>query len=697
MVMTKKASRPSAAASKTSRSRTTSSAGGQLRLPIEPSDAPPTVPVRRSAGTTRVSNSGQQTAERKLQEVLNRLKTAKVRCVDVETSGLQWNKNHIVGYVLSFGPSPQDSYYVPFRHLGNANVGGRNGPTTPFNWDRKLAPGEKELIAAIDRQGVLNFGHNFGFDLKFMMPVGLQLRSRCEDTQVNATILNEWQGKFTLEHCAIVNKVTAKKSQMIVDYICSKFPEAAKAPKQAMGHYWRLAGDDAMAVEYAEGDGVTTWQLRDKQMIDLRRVDTWKGEPVPTLEQVWDIESRLIPILARMSVRGIKIDEQAFSTLRTNVKAEIERLEAAFPKDFNVRSNDDLQHWFKSNGITDWPRTAATTRFPNGNPSFTKGWMEGNEPGQKIVKLKKLVTLRDTFMLPLQTEHLFNGRVHTTYNQLRGDEYGTIHGRLSSNGPNLQAVPKHDMEIGYMYRKIFVPDDGMLWAAPDYSQIEPRLLAYYSRCKVLMDGYRADPPLDAHTAAAIACNKNWAGMSKVAQKQYRDEYAKRINQTIITGGGKKVLVDKYKVDPKEVDRVWADYFRAMPEVRTIQKRMTARMEERGYIVTLLGRRCRLFDRSKSYVALNRALAGGNADVLKLKMVEVDDYLESVGRPLDMLNNCHDAVDFQFAEDNRKHYAECLRIMQDFSSKDAVIKLDVPITVDGGEGPNWGVATYGDQG
>lgn len=681
-------------------SSTTSAATVKSASATELESARPTAQPKPSVGRTRLNVSSSQ-ADTALQEVLNRLDQHKIRCVDVETSGLDWRNNHIVGYVLSFGPSPADSYYVPFRHLGSANVGGRNGPTTPYNWDGKLAPGEDLLLDKLDQRSTMMFGHNMGFDLKFLARTGrFKFRPRVEDTIVNAPLINEFQPKFSLEYCAQVNGVQAKKSSEIVAYLCSKFPEAAKEPKKAMGHYWRLAGDDPVGVEYAKGDGVTTWQLRDKQMLEIEKVEyeTVQGQrrAIPSLHQVWDVESRLIPVLARMSVRGIKIDERAFSRLRKEVKERVEQLMNGFPSGFNPRSGDDVRGWMEQHGHTDWPMTEPTKRFPNGNPSMAKGWLENHEAGQKIVTVRKLETLRDTFMLPLQTEHLHNGRVHTTYNQLRGDEFGTITGRLSSNAPNLQAVPKHDEEIGRLFRTIFVPDEGMTWAGPDFNQVEPRLLAYYSRSKVLMKGYLSDPPLDAHTSVAIACRKDWHQMDKAAQKQYRNEFAKRINQTIITGGGKGVLVSKYKVDPNKVDEVWNQYFRAMPEVRTIQKRMQARMEQNGYIRTLLDRRCRLRDKNKSYVALNRALQGGNADIIKLKMVEISEYLDAHGEPIHMLNNCHDAIDFQFSEDQRRHYGMCLEIMQDFSSKNAVIQLDVPITVDGGEGKNWAIATYGEQ-
>lgn len=647
----------------------------QPELPMGSPVAPPAHPAKRSAFTTR------DAASATLQEVLNRLQQQKQRCVDVETSGLNWRKNHIVGYVVTFGPAPQDSYYIPFRHFGNANVGERSGPTTAENWDEKLAPGERELVTALDQQGTTLFGHNMSFDLKFLSRVEFTFRPRIEDTIINAPLIDELQGKFSLEFCANDAGVQAKKSAQMSNYLCEKFNIPAAKAKEAMGHFWRLPGDDSMAMEYATGDGTTTWQLRDWQMKEIEKQE---------LTRVWDVESRLIPVLARMSVKGIRIDEERFTWLKTYIKSSIDALKREFPEDFNERSSLDVRHWMEQHGHTDWPTTA------NGQPSMIAAWLENYEAGKKVIKIRKLSVLRDTFALPLQVTHLHNGRVHTNFNQLRGDEYGTVTGRLSSDSPNLQAVPKHDEETGRLYRSIFVPDPSMTWASVDYNQCEPRLLAYYSRCKVLFDGYMSDPPVDAHTAVAVAANRRWHTLTPSEQKHYRNAYAKRINQTIITGGGKNVLVEKYKVPREEVDQVWNDYFRAMPEVRMIQKKMSKRMEDRGYLLTLLGRRCRLQHRDKSYVALNRALQGGNADILKLKMVEVDEYLDSIGRPLDMLLNCHDATEFQFPEEARKHYQECLRIMQDFASNGAVIKLDIPMTVDAGEGPNWAVATYGPE-
>lgn len=645
-----------------------------------------------------------------MQEVLNRLKRTaqKDRCADVETSGLDWKRNHIVGYVVTFSPNPADSYYVPFRHLGDKNVGGRHGPRTATGWDSKLAPGEAELVAELDKPGTTLFGHHIAFDCRFMSKTGFAMQPRLEDTQINEPLLNEFAGKFSLEACADRYGVQGKKSKEIIDYLCSLFPEARKNPRSAMGHFWRLSGDDPIANDYAKGDGTSTWQLRDKQMDKIRAVEE---DPclsrrdnriyLPTLELVHDIESRLIPVLVRMMVRGIKVDQERLEWLADRIKKRQDRLLNDFPSNFNPLDRGAVEAWMVKHGCTDWPYTLPSMRFPDGQPSFNEKWLEKHAAGKMIIDLRKINNLENTFFLPLRDEHMFNGRVHTEFNQLKSDDYGTITGRLSSSKPNMQQVPKHNADLGKLFRSVFVPDDGMIWGERDYSQIEPRLLAYYTRCKVLLEDYRNNPKADAHTAATIAMlgQGKWDTMTKDERKFQRDTRGKRVNQTLVTGGGRGVLVEKYGIDPSEVNKIWNDYFDAMPEIQPFQKKSGLRFKQRGFLLSLLNRRARLRSSNLSYTGTNRLLQCGNADIIKLKMVEVDEHLEAEkkagNRPnVDLLNNCHDALTFQFDETSRAVYDHCKDIMTDFGPN-AVIKLDVPVTVDEGEGPNWAIATYGD--
>lgn len=878
-------------------------------------------------------------ADASLQEALNRLKQQKVRCLDTETSGLDARVNHVVGYVLAFSGDPRDSLYVPFRHLGNENVGGRPGPLTATGWDGSLAPGEAELIDAIDQQGTLCFGHHLAFDLRFLFNAGMRkLLPRFEDTIINAPLLDEYQPKYSLQYCCEQAGVAAKKSEMIADYICAKFPEAAANPKQALGHFWRLAGDDPVAIEYATGDGTSTWQLRDYQMKHLEE----QG-----LMRVHDIESRLIPVLARMTGVGIKIDEERLEFLlndpQEGVEARIVKLKEQFPADFNFRSPNDVQKWCSDKGVLNWPFTpgrmnkALGRRVPQA--SFPSDWLKLHPETNKIVMVRKLLTLRDTFLVPMKETHLWKGRVHTTFHQMRGDEYGTVTGRLSASEPNLTAVSKHDKAVGMLHRSIFIPDGDKVWSNADYSQCvaagtkvmvpsgtkniedirvgdlvysydnsrnlvirkviraaktgvkpvcrvkwitngrteghldvtadhkirlldgsyktvselaeakakgyrsrypyfirvlalrrgvidtygdkrnwlwttgvhrlkesrfvfeqingwlpenvhhldgnslndvpsnlegltkeehqskhppygmgklnaqerkarsmaatralqkkfklinnhcithiiplteeqpvyditvedthnfianevcvhncEPRLLAHYSQAKVLIDGYLSVPYVDAHTAVSAAMNPRWETMTKEERKHYRDHIGKRINMTLISGGGKGVLVNKYGVSPEEAEAGWKRYFEVMPEVKTLQKHAAMKMQRSGFVFSLLGRRARLNDPQRSYVAINRLLQSGNADIVKTKLVQIDEYLASIGRPVDILNAIHDDIAFQFDETARVVYNECLKIMTDFSPGQP-IELSVPLTVDTGEGSSWSVATYGED-
>jgi DNA polymerase I len=606
--------------------------------------------------------------------VLRRLREEKVVGYDVETSGIDWRRCHPVGHVLSFGPRDDDSYYIPIRCGGGGNIYGGNPIATTDGWAGDIHPFEKEMVALLERPGRVVFGHNLSYDTKFLYRLGMtKFDADWDDTMINAALLNEHQSSFSLDFCCKTAGVAQKKTSLY-EYIATNIPEAKGQTKNAMAHFWRLAGNDPQAVAYAIGDGQSTWQLREKQLVDLA---------AQKLTLVHSVECRLIPVLARMTCRGIKIDEQRLHEIKRIAEQRRDQALSELPKEFNSRAPSQVRKLMEDGGFLDWPMTAPSKTHPKGVPSFNEQWLLTNPIGQKIVRARKYSNLLNSFIEPMIETHMWKGRVHCDFHQLRGDQYGTITGRLSSSNPNSQQVVKHNEEMGRLHRSIFVPDEGMVWGSADYSQMEPRLLAYYSRCKVLMDGYKATPPIDAHQAVATAANLD-------------RNTGKRVNQTIITGGGKKVLVSRYGVDPAEVERIWDDYFRAMPEVRTIQKQAAARMRDRGYVISLLGRRCRLIDRNKDYVALNRLLQTGNADCLKYKMGQIDSFLKSEGDRVHMLLNCHDALEFQFHPEDKRIYDRALEIMT-FFGEGSVIQLDVPVVVDHKEGKNWSEATYGDAG
>jgi len=377
-----------------------------------------------------------------------------------------------------------------------------------------------------------------------------------------------------------------------------------------------------------------------------------------------------------MSVKGIKIDEEYLDKLQIHTENKVYRLLEALPEGFNPKSPLDMEKYCRDAGATNWPKT------PTGRPSFAENWLESFEEGQKIVELRKLMTLLSMFIVPLKETHIFNGRVHADFNQLRGDGFGVITSRISSSSPGMGQIPKRDKKLGPIFRAAFIPDEGKIFAEFDYRACEPRLLAYYSRSKVLLDDFRNNPDADPHQAVA-----NASGIDRTS--------GKLANMTIINGGGRGILMSKYHVPPDKVDKLLADYFKAMPEVKKLQYSAANVIRTRGYIKSLLGRRSRVLDTNKAYMAINRLLQCGNADIIKLKMVEIDEYLASEGRPIDILNTIHDALSSQFEIENAHHYKKCLEIAVSFEEHD-LITLDLPMRVDSLDGDNWAYATYGDE-
>jgi hypothetical protein len=179
----------------------------------------------------------------------------------------------------------------------------------------------------------------------------------------------------------------------------------------------------------------------------------------------------------------------------------------------------------EAEGRTDWPVTAL------GNPSFTEKWLKHTIIGQKIIAIRQASNLINSFVKPMATEHVFNGRVHANLNQLKGDDSGTISGRFSCDSPNLQQVPKRNKELAKPFRRIFVADPGHIFWERDGSQLEPRLFAHYSQDPNLLAGYNSRPFVDAHQTTATLLGVE------------RDPTAKRMNMGIFTGMGIDALLE----------------------------------------------------------------------------------------------------------------------------------------------------------
>ena len=600
----------------------------------------------------------------------------KLLVFDCETKGLNYHDS-IVGHVLTFGPAPRDTIYIPVRHgqEPKGNVHPHQGVLGhPF--EECL---HQELSS---RRGLHVVGHNLMFDLMRLWYHGISVVGTVEDTQVNAALLNEHARKFSLSACCTAAGVQEKKGEALYDYLAYRF--GGDPGSNQMGNFWKVAGSDPVATDYATGDGVSTWQLvhvqwkllasESREQHDQRARELGARD----LLYIHGIEKGVTRVLYRMKKRGVKIDVPELDRIAEYAENRVTEGRKLLPDGFNERGPAQIRALMEKHGHTDWPTTLPSPRFPYGQASFKEEWLKTNEIGRAIVAVRKWTHLQNSFITPLYQRHMRDGRVYPTYWQMASDDFGTITGRFSCSEPNLQQIPKRNKEMAKLFRKAFRPDEGLIWYDTDLSQAEPRILAHYARPQVLLRGYLSIPFVDAHQSVATA-----AGIDR--------EDGKRLNQTIVTGGG---LGRVTEMIGDRATEVWNAYHAAMPELKVFQRAAADRFRARGFVTSLLGRKARLVSSDQSYLAINRILQCSNADAMKKILVDIDRICEDDGDRCAILNSVHDAVSLQAPEDGSAQDTvdAALRAMTDFGPGRA-IEMIVPMVADYGVGHDWAEATF----
>lgn len=608
------------------------------------------------------------------ERALRMVREAPLLVYDTESTGVDWRIHSPVGYVVGAPQSVSgrlqdgDVVYVPVRHGGGGNLLGGRPMTTPAA-GFEPHPWEADLAKAFDGRNRVGLGrvvgHNMKFDVHFSANAGVLLGRKLACTQNQEALLDEYTKSYSLEACALRHEVTAKLGEGLYKHLAMQFGGAAD--RNQMGNYWRLPGTDPTGYEYATGDGVTTYELYLKQKEQIEEEN---------LELVADLENDLIWTVFRMERRGIKIDLDRVQELRAATEARIRAMLEEFPVGFNVRSPLMIRELMEQSGHTNWPKTE------KGNPSFTEKFLKQTPLGRKIIEIRQSGNLLNSFVDPLAERHVYRGRVHTTLNQLKSDDKGTISGRFSSSEPNIQQVPKRIKELAKPFRRLFVADEGYVFWERDYSQCEPRLFAHYSRDENLLAGYNSEPFVDAHQTVA-----NLLGVE-------RDPTAKRMNMGILTGMQVRAFANHMGWPEDRAAEAWNKWFEAFPSIRDFQNKAKYRLSSKGYVMTLLKRRCRLEDPRFAYRGTSKIIQGSNADIIKWKLLEADRMCENSGDIVQVLLTVHDSFAGQFQD--TKEARELFEHIEErlVSVQEPPFNLSVPFMLDGNEGGDWSEATFG---
>lgn len=613
------------------------------------------------------------------EQALRAVRDADVVTVDAETSGLDWRKNHIVGYVLT--PLGQPSWYVPVRHAGGGNLEGCRVPMSPEAWKNDLHPFEIELAKIANERPRRWIGHNLIFDLRFAKRHDIMFYGDFEDTMINAPLLDENSYGFSLESVAKAQEVQGKKGEPLYEYMAAAF--GGKAARDQMANFWRTDASQRVVWEYAAGDGVTTEEVWAKQQAQLDEEN---------LRKVHDVECRLIRTLFRMTTGGVRIDEAQLNRVDELFGRKAVEASSDFPAGFNSKSPTALKEYLADRIGDDWPRNEPTevelrkaakeNRKAVGALKFDADTLRRVPEGQRIIDFRKLTNARTLYTQPMMNTHLHKGRVHCEFYQMATDDYGTVSGRLSCANPNLQAVTKRDKFIGPAYRSVFLPDEGCTWEDRDYSQQEYVVFADYTGDPNLMAGYAAEPPVDIHSTVAKMLEVD------------RDPTAKRMNLGMLYGMGIAKLAASLGVSVEQAREWMTLYHEQFPYAKKFLKGAEARARQRGYVFTKLGRRRRFPNPNFAHKAGNAVIQGSSADITKLKMVEIDEYFASEGDHCRLMLQIHDSLSWSAPKDDRgrAQTAEADRIMVAFGEDD-IIPLRARLRSDRSQGTNWAEATW----
>ncbi len=390
------------------------------------------------------------------------------------------------------------------------------------------------------------------------------------------------------------------------------------------------------------------------------------------LENLFNIEKKIQKILAFMEFEGISVDTEYLSNLERELKDEIGSLKQQMIDyigfDFNPASTKDLRHvLFEVLKLT--PIKKRKTGYSTDEE--TLNFLENQSDFVKLLKkFRNLSKLLSTYVVGLKEWIASDGKIHTTFRQSV-----VATGRLSSINPNLQNLPS-DEENGPMIRRIFVPGEGKCFVSFDYSQIDLRVLAHECEDPEMIRFFVEDRDIHESTAKLIF------GTDQTTKEQRK--FAKAINFGIVYGMEAYGLSRTLGISVEESSEFINLYFKKFAKVKDYFARIENELNTYGYVQTFMGRR-RYFKSWKTASkyerkalfreAINMPIQGGSADVIKMAMVKLDEYIRSNQLDIKLVLQIHDELVFIFPQ----NYDE--NIFKDIKNiMESCVELKVPLRI-----------------
>jgi DNA polymerase-1 len=584
---------------------------------------------------------------------LTQLRQQKRFAFDTETDDLGAMRSRLIG--MSFSWEAATGYYIPVR--------GPEGQSH-LPQDQVLAA----LRPTLENSLVQKVGHNIKYDLLVMRNAGIELKGIALDSMVGAFLLDASRMQYGIDRLALdlLNFKKVATAELI-----------GKGQRQVSMERVDLARVAAYASEDAD------ISLRLANLLDAE-ID--KNEKLRKLSD--DVETPLIDVLAEMEFNGIAVDPAVLKEQSAVLGERIEEMRAKIMETAGMEFNPDSPKQLAEVLFDklDLKRGKRTKTGFSTDVQVLEKLAEKHAVPKLILDYRGMMKLKNTYLDNL-TEFVNprTGRIHGSFNQA-----GAGTGRLSMSDPNLQNIPIRTDE-GRRIRLAFVPGDrerNVLLAA-DYSQIELRMLAHFTREPALLKAFESDE--DIHKAVAAEVYN--VPLAEVTREQRGN--AKTINFGIIYGVSAFGLASRIEgLTQKSAQELIITYNKRFPGIEKFSKQQVLHAQEHGYVETILGRRRPITEINSAIIAQRRAaeraagntvIQGSAADLIKTAMVNLHRRMKKEKLKSRMLLQVHDELVFETPADVVEQEAEIIRQEMANAMSD---RLTVPLKVEVGWGKNW---------
>lgn len=581
-----------------------------------------------------------------IEELAEHLGSLKEFCFDTETTDINALEAELVG--LSFSFKAHEAYYIPVPA------------------DSTEASKIVDIFKPVfENPGIGKVGQNIKYDILVLKKYGIAVKGKLFDTMI-AHYLFEPETRHSMD----------VMSENYLNYIPVSI-ETLIGKKGAKQGNMRDVEPEKIK-EYAAEDADITWQLKKvfEPIVKEKQLD----------KLFYEVEAPLIEVLADMENEGVKVDKDVLGELSSSMAGESEIIEKEIYEQagvqFNIGSPKQLgEILFDKLKLVEKPKKTKTGQYATGEEILSD--LAADHPiVQKILDYREIQKLKSTYIdaLPNLISKR-DGRVHTSYNQTIAAT-----GRLSSTNPNLQNIPIRTAK-GREIRKAFVPrDHDHILMAADYSQIELRIMAAFAKDESMIEAFKNGRDIHATTASKIFSTP----IDKVDSDMRRK--AKTANFGIIYGISAFGLSQRLSIPRKEAADIIDAYFAEFPGVKKYMDDVINKAREVEYVETILGRKRFLRDINSRNAtmrgfaernAINAPIQGSAADMIKVAMIQIHNWLKKEKLASRMILQVHDELVF----DVHKSEKEIMEKQVPEIMKNA-LKIDVPMEVETGFGANW---------